>query len=79
MGLRFEPAIRRKQVPIEPKIAMTAQKAQEWIVGQIAAGLAGCAGNELPYVMDSRAISLDGLCVARLRLRTDCETAVRSV
>ena len=56
--------IKRKQVPIEPGFAMTIHEAQGRTMGVIV-NLAGCSGTEPPYVMASRATSLDGLLVLR--------------
>ena len=57
--------IKRKQVPIEPGFSMTVHKAQGQTLGRVIVDLAGCAGTEPPYVMCSRATSLDGLAVLR--------------
>jgi len=57
--------ITRKQVPIEPGFAMTVHKAQGQTMGRVIVDLAGCTGTEPPYVMVSRATSLDGLLVLR--------------
>jgi len=57
--------ITRKQVPIEPGFAMTVHKAQGQTMRRVIVDLAGCAGTEPPYVMVSRATSLDGLLVLR--------------
>ena len=57
--------IRRKQVPIEPGFAMTVHKAQGRTMKHVIVDLAGCAGTEPPYVMVSRATSLEGLVVLR--------------
>ena len=55
--------IKQKQVPIEPGFAMTIHKAQGQTMGCVIIDLMGCIGTELPYVMVSRATSLDGLIV----------------
>ena len=55
--------VKRKQVPIEPGFAMTVHKAQGWTMERVIVDLAGCVGTEPPYVMVSRATSLDGLLV----------------
>ena len=57
--------IKRKQVPIEPGFAMTVHKAQGRTLERVIVDLAGCTGTEPPYVMASRAKSLDGLLVLR--------------
>jgi hypothetical protein len=57
--------IRHKQVPIEPGFAMTVHKAQGRTMDCVIVDLAGCAGTEPPYVMVSRATSLQGLIVLR--------------
>jgi hypothetical protein len=57
--------IRRKQVPIEPGFALTVHKAQGRTMGNVIVDLAGCTGTEPPYVMVSRATSLEGLVVLR--------------
>ena len=57
--------IRRKQVPIEPGFAVTVYKAQGQTMNQVIVDLSGCTGTEPPYVMVSRATSLDGLVVLR--------------
>ena len=50
-------------MPIEPGFAMTVHKAQGQTMGCVIIDLMGCFGTELPYVMVSRAMSLDGLIV----------------
>ena len=72
MELKFEHGgshrkctIQRKQVPIEPGFAMTVHKAQGQTMEHVIVDLAGCMGTEAPYVMVSRAKSLDGLRVFR--------------
>lgn len=57
--------VKRKQVPIEPGFAMTVHKAQGKTMGRVIVDLAGCVGTEPPYVMVSRATSLNGLMVLR--------------
>ena len=57
--------IKRKQVPIEPGFAMTVHKAQGRTMERVIVDLAGCTGTEPPYVMASRAKSLNGLLVLR--------------
>jgi hypothetical protein len=57
--------ITRKQVPIEPGFAMTVHKAQGQTMGRVVVDVAGCTGTEAPYVMLSRATTLDGLLILR--------------
>ena len=57
--------IKRKQVPIEPGLAITAHKAQGQTMGKVVVNLAGCAGTEQPYVMVSRSSSLEGVVILR--------------
>ena len=57
--------IRRKQVPIELGFAMTVHKAQGQTMSKVIVDLAGCSGTEPPYVMASRATSLEGLLILR--------------
>jgi len=57
--------IRCKQVPIEPGFAMTVHKAQGQTMDRVIVDLVGCVGTEPPYVMVSRAKSLNGLVVLR--------------
>jgi hypothetical protein len=57
--------IKRKQVPIEPGFSMTVHKAQGQTMDRVIVDLAGCTGTEPPYVMCSRATSLNGLVVLR--------------
>ena len=57
--------IRRKQVPIEPGFAVTVYKAQGQTMNRVIVDLTGCTGTEPPYMMVSRATSLDGLVVLR--------------
>ena len=52
-------------MPIEPGFAMTVYKAQGATMGQVIVDLAGCSGTEAPYVIVSRATSLEGLVVLR--------------
>ena len=44
---------------------MTVHKVQGHTMGRVIVDLAGCTGTESPYVMVSRATSLDGLLVLR--------------
>ena len=57
--------IERKQVPIEPGFAITVYKTQGKTMERVIVDLASCSGTEQPYVMISRAMSLDGLMVLR--------------
>jgi len=57
--------VTRRQVPVEPGFAMTVYKAQGQTMEWVIVDLAGCAGTEPPYVMVSRATSLNGLLVLR--------------
>ena len=57
--------IKRKQVPIEPGFAITSHKAQGKTMERVIIDLAGCIGTEQPYVMVSRATSLNGVVVLR--------------
>ena len=57
--------IKRKQVPIEPGFAITSHKAQGKTMDRVIIDLAGCIGTEQPYVMVSRATSLNGVVVLR--------------
>ena len=70
--LRFEHAgshkrctIQRKQVPIESGFAVTVHKAQGQTMTRVVVNLEGCSGTEPPYVMVSRATSMEGLFVLR--------------
>jgi hypothetical protein len=55
----------RTQVPIVPAYAITAHRAQGQSMEQIIVDLESCQGTEAPYVMISRATSLDGLLILR--------------
>ena len=57
--------IKWKQVPLKLGFAMTVHKAQGQTMACMIMDLMGCVGTELPYVMVSRATSLDGLIVLR--------------
>lgn len=57
--------IRRTQVPIEPAFAITAHKSQGQTFSQVIVDLESCMGTEAPYVMLSRAKSLDGVIILR--------------
>ncbi|KAJ2912290.1 hypothetical protein MD484_g8126, partial [Candolleomyces efflorescens] len=55
----------RRQVPIVPAFAMTAHRAQGQTMGRVIIDLESCSGVSAPYVMASRATSLDALYVLR--------------
>ncbi|RXW17049.1 hypothetical protein EST38_g8796 [Candolleomyces aberdarensis] len=55
----------RRQVPIVPAFAMTAHRAQGQTMDRVIIDLQSCSGSGAPYVMASRATSLDGLYVLR--------------
>lgn len=57
--------IKCTQVPIVPAFAVTAHRAQGQTMEQVIVDLESCRGTEAPYVMLSRASSLDGLLVLR--------------
>ena len=57
--------IERTQLPIVPAFAMTCHKAQGQTLEKVIVDLEGCRGTEAPYVMLSRARSLDGLHILR--------------
>jgi hypothetical protein len=57
--------IERTQLPIVPAFAMTAHKAQGQTLDKVIVDLASCKGTEAPYVMLSRAKSLDGVHILR--------------
>lgn len=57
--------IKRCQVPIEPAFALTAHKAQGQTFHHVVLDLESCKGTESPYVMLSRARSLDGVLILR--------------
>lgn len=58
-------SFKRVQVPIVPGYAMTAHKAQGRTMSRVIVDLQGCRGTEAPYVMVSRATSLEGLLILR--------------
>lgn len=58
-------SISRSQVPIVPAFAMTAHRAQGQTFDHVIVDLESCQGTEAPYVMVSRASSLEGLLVLR--------------
>jgi hypothetical protein len=53
------------QVPIVPAYAVTAHRAQGQSMERVIIDLESCQGMEAPYVMASRATSLDGLLILR--------------
>jgi hypothetical protein len=55
--------IKRTQLPIMPAFAITAHKAQGKTLLACVVNFTGCRGSESPYVMVSRATSLDGLVI----------------
>ena len=57
--------MRRFQVPLTPGFAVTAHKAQGLSLSHVIIDLTSCKGTESPYVMASRATSLDGLLIMR--------------
>lgn len=57
--------IKRRQVRIEPGFAMTLHTAQGRTMKKVIVDLAGFSGTEPPYVMVSRATSLEGLLILR--------------
>ncbi|KAG6822418.1 hypothetical protein H0H92_013979 [Tricholoma furcatifolium] len=57
--------VRRTQLPLVPAFAMTAHRAQGQTLDRVIVDLASCKGAEAPYVMLSRASSLDGLAILR--------------
>jgi hypothetical protein len=57
--------IKRTQIPLAPGFAMTAHKAQGKTMEAIVVDLESTSGTESPYVMLSRAKSLDGIFILR--------------
>ncbi|RDB20445.1 hypothetical protein Hypma_012444 [Hypsizygus marmoreus] len=57
--------IRRHQVPVLPAFAMTCHRAQGQSMPRVIVDLQACTGTEAPYVMVSRATSLQGLLILR--------------
>lgn len=57
--------IKRTQVPVLPGFAMTSHKAQGQSLSHVIVDLESCSGTEAPYVMASRATSLQGLLILR--------------
>ncbi|RXW18892.1 hypothetical protein EST38_g6956 [Candolleomyces aberdarensis] len=55
----------RRQVPIVPAFAMTAHRAQGQTMDRVIIDLESCSGSGAPYVMASRATSLNALHVLR--------------
>lgn len=58
-------AIKRRRVPVEPGLAMTAHRAQGQIMSKVVLDLAGCSGAEQPHVVISRSTSMEGLFILR--------------
>ena len=58
-------SVKRIQCPLVPAFAMTAHKSQGQSLQSVIIDLESCRGTEAPYVMVSRATSLDGLLVYR--------------
>lgn len=56
---------KRKQLPIQPAFAMTDYKAQGRTLKNVIMDLATCTGSQSPYVMVSRATSLEGILILR--------------
>lgn len=57
--------VARMQVPVQPTFSLTVYKAQGQTFRNIIVDLQGCTGTEAPYVMLSRATSIDGILVLR--------------
>ena len=57
--------IKRTQIPLVPAYAMTAHKAQGQTFSNVILDIQSCQGSESPYVMLSRATSLDGVMILR--------------
>jgi hypothetical protein len=55
--------VKRTQLPIVPAFAITAHKAQGKTLTACVVNFTGCRGTESPYVMVSRATSLEGLVI----------------
>lgn len=62
---RASRTIIRHQVPVVPAFAMTTHRAQGQTYDKVIVDLQSCRGTESPYVMVSRATSLDGLFILR--------------
>lgn len=58
-------SIRRTQIALQPAYAFTSHRAQGQSYDRVVVDLQGCVGSEAPYVMLSRARSLDGLLILR--------------
>jgi hypothetical protein len=58
-------SVKRIHCPLIPAFAMTAHKSQGQSLEKVIVDLESCRGTEAPYVMVSRATSLDGLLVYR--------------
>ena len=57
--------IKRTQLPLEPAFALTAHKAQGQTFDRVVVDLESCSGTESPYVMLSRATSLQSVIILR--------------
>ena len=57
--------VSRTQVPIQPAFSLTVHKAQGQTFRRVVIDLQGCTGTEAPYVMLSRATSLEGVLILR--------------
>jgi PIF1-like helicase len=55
--------VKRAQVPVLPAFVITAHKAQGKTLAYCVVNFTGCRGTESPYVMVSRATSLEGLVI----------------
>ncbi|KAJ3537287.1 hypothetical protein NM688_g6714 [Phlebia brevispora] len=58
-------SIARTQIALQPAYAFTAHRVQGQTYDHVVVDLQGCRGSEAPYVMLSRATSLDGLLLLR--------------
>lgn len=56
---------KRRQLPIQPAFAMTDYKAQGRTLKNVILDLRNCVGSQSPYVMVSRATSLEGILILR--------------
>ena len=57
--------VSRTQVPVQPAFSLTVYKAQGQTFQRVVIDLQGCTGTEAPYVMLSRATSLEGILILR--------------
>ncbi|KAK7445783.1 hypothetical protein VKT23_014779 [Stygiomarasmius scandens] len=72
-------AVSRMQVPILPAFAITCHKAQGRTLDSVVVDLMLCRGSESPYVMLSRAKTLDSVVVLRCRLSEDLRVELRRI